>query len=175
MGLVLTEEWEKDVVVTTVQALQSKQLAADGDIALDHAELDTLPSNDCLDLGATLNQDLCSFDILCREDRDRALGDDARLLARNLHDRVSEILTVIEPDGSHDVDEAVCDIGRIPGAAHADLDDGDINGCIGEGCECQCSHHFEEGERDAAIGHRFPVDQFDIRSDVVPGSGEALS
>ena len=136
-----------------MEALQGKQLPSHSYVALDDSELDTLAGNHGLDFGATLDQDLCCFDFLRRKNRDRALGDDARLLTGNLHDRVTEILTMVEPDRRHDIDQAIGNIRGIPGAAHSHLDNRHINGRIREGCESQCSHHLEEGERDATVGH----------------------
>ena len=64
----------------------------------------------------------------------------------------------------------VDDVGRVPAAAHADLDDGDVHGRVGEGRVRHAGQHLEEGQPVLLLG----VDHLDVRLDVVVRLDEPL-
>ena len=68
-------------------------LAADGQLAADHAELQALPGDRGADLGRAAEQDLRGGGRLLGDDRDGAGLDDAGLLGGDLLDRVAELAT----------------------------------------------------------------------------------
>ena len=59
--------------------------------------------------------------------------DDSELLGGDVLEFGAEPLLVVEADGHEHSDVGVDDIGGVPPAAHADLDDGHIHGRRGEG------------------------------------------
>src|SRR5688572_25952502 len=66
-------------------------------------------------------------------DSDGTVGlDDARLLGGDLLDRVAEDGRVLQIEGSNDGDEGGDDVGRVEGAAQADLDCGELASGGGE-------------------------------------------
>ena len=64
----------------------------------------------------------------------------------------------------------VDDVGGVPAAAHADLDDADVDGRVGERAEGHRRQQLEE--RDALGGLR--IDELDVRDDLVVGLDEDL-
>ena len=66
------------------------------------------------------------------EDRDGVRLDDPGLLGGDLDDGVAEVLGVVEADRRDDRDLGVDDVGVVPRAAQADLDDGDVDRGVGE-------------------------------------------
>jgi hypothetical protein len=77
---------------------------------------------------------------------------------------------VVEVDRGDDGDAGVDDVGGVPGAAHADLDDGDVDRGVGEGRVGHAHHDLEEAHRVVAGG----VDHLHVGRDVVVGLDEAL-
>ena len=113
-------------------------------------------------------------ELLLGDDRDGARLDDARLLAGDAGDRVAEVVAVVEPDRGDDRDDAVGDVGRVPAAAEADLDDRDVDGGVREGRERQRRQHLEVRERHAAVGRRVGVDDGHVGLDLLPRREQAL-
>ena len=68
---------------------------------------------------------------------------DPGLLARHLRDGVAE-LAMVQRDGRDDLHDAVDDVGGVPAAAHADLDDADVDRRVGEGAERHRGQQLEE-------------------------------
>jgi hypothetical protein len=58
---------------------------------------------------------------------------------------------MVESNRGQDNDLPVRHIGTIPGAAHADLHNGGIDGGVGEGRKCHCRQNFEPGESNARL------------------------
>ena len=81
-----------------------------------------------------------------------------------------QVLGVVERDGRDDGDPRVDDVGGVPRAAHADLDDGDVDRRVGEEGVGHADHDLEEAHRDVAAR----VDHLHVRRDVVVGLDEAL-
>ncbi len=77
---------------------------------------------------------------------------------------------MIESDRHDDRHLCVGDIGRVPAPAHAHLDHGDIDGCVGE---CRIGHAGEHLEvRHGYVATR--VDQRNVRSNFLVRGDEAL-
>ena len=75
---------------------------------------------------------------------------------------------MVERDRREDRDLPVGDVGRVPLAAHADLDDRDIHRGVGEARERQHGECLEVGELGFAGRGELGVDDADERDDVVP-------
>ena len=75
---------------------------------------------------------------------------------------------MIEGDRREDGDLSVAHVRRIPLAAHAHLDDGDVDRRVGEGGEGQHGEGLEVGEGLLGVGDQFGVDHVDIGPDVRP-------
>ena len=165
---------QEDLVVLRVQALEVEHLAADREPTPDDAELQALARHDGVDLDGPLQDRLGGHQLLLRDDRDRARLDDARLLAGDAGDGVAEVVAVVEPDRGDDRHDAVGDVGRVPAAAEADLDDRDVDGRIGEGGERQRRHDLEVRQRHATVGRRVGVDDGHVGLDLLPRRQQAL-
>jgi hypothetical protein len=98
----------------------------------------------------------------CRLDDPGLLGGDAGHVG-------PEVLGVVHRHRGDDGDPRVGDVGRVPGAAHPDLDDGDVDRGVGEGGVGHRHHDLEEGHRDAA-----GVDHLHVGRDVVVHLDEPL-
>ena len=72
--------------------------------------------------------------------------DDAGLLDGDLLEGVAEELGVVETDIGDDRQQGGDDIGAVEPAAHADLDDGDVDLFLGKIVEGESHGHLEEGE-----------------------------
>ena len=138
-------------------------LAADGDAALGDAELLALAGDHRLDLDGPAQQLLERLGRLRGEDRGRARLDDPGLLGGDLLDRGAEEVHVVQVDRRHDRDLAVDRVGRVPFAAEAHLDDGDVDRRVGEQCVRETDHHLEERQLDLVLG----VDEFDVGRDLL--------
>ena len=89
-------------------------------------------------------------------------------------DRVAEEVAVVEGDRRDDRDGGVDDVRGVPRAAHPDLDDGDVDGEVGERGVRDGDEHLEVRHRRAAVDDRARVDDLDERDDLVVGGEEAL-
>ena len=119
---------------------------------------------------ACLQQTCGGLDRLLGQDDGGVLLDDAGLLPGDLLGRGAEPVGVVERDRGDHGDRAVDDVRRVPGAAHADLDDRDVDRRVGEGRVRHARQHLEEGEPVALLG----VDHLDVRLDVLVRLDEAL-
>ena len=109
------------------------------------AELQALAGHDRVDLDRAAQQHLGGLDRLLGQHAVRAGLDDPGLLAGDLgrpSSRGSAAWSIV--DRGDDGDLRVGDVGGVPGAAHADLDDGDVDRGVGEGGERHGGQHLEE-------------------------------
>ena len=121
-GLVGPVQRDEDVLDGPLGPVQPHQLAVDGELAAEDAEVDALALRQRADLGAPLEQDLRGLQRLARQDRVRAGLDDPGLLAGDLGDRGAQQVGVVEVDRGDDGDAGVRDVRGVPGAPEADLD-----------------------------------------------------
>ena len=77
-------------------------------------------------------------------DHRRALFDDARLLARNLRQRVAQELYVVEADVGDDAQVGPDDVGAVQPSAQAHLDDGHIHPTVGKVAESHGGGQLEK-------------------------------
>ncbi len=82
--------------------------------------------------------------MLRQGDHHSALADDANLLARNLGDRVAQILLMVERDVSYDREERLDDIGRVQAAAHPNFQHCNLDAHAGEVLKRHHRQHLEE-------------------------------
>ena len=122
-------------VVVAAQAADAQPLPADGEFPAGHPELQALAGHAGADLRRPAQQHLGRGERLLRQDGHRARLDDAGLLVRDLLDRVAEVGGVVEGDRGDHRDRAVGDVGRVPGAAEADLDHRHVHRRVGESGE----------------------------------------
>ena len=122
------------------------------------------------DLGDPLEQHGGDLGGLLGEHGDGAGLDDPGLLDRDRGRVVAEVLLVVDRDRQHDGDVGVDHVGRVPAAAHPDLDDGDVDRRVGEGGVGHPDDRLEEAQRVVLLG----VDEVRVRRDVVEGADEAL-
>jgi hypothetical protein len=71
--------------------------------------------------------------LLAGQHRHRVGLDDPGLLPGDRADVGPQVLGVVQRDRGDDGDAGVDDVGGVPGAAHADLDDRDVDRRLGEG------------------------------------------
>jgi hypothetical protein len=109
--------------------------------------------------------------LLVGEHGDRVALDDPGLLAGDRADVGPEVLGVVQRHRGDDGDPRVGDVGGVPRAAHADLDDGDVDRGVGEQRVGHADHDLEEAHRDVAGG----VDHLHVGRDVVVGLDEPLA
>lgn len=89
------------------------------------------------------------------------LDDDACLLGGDLGDGVPEIVGVVQADGRDDHHRGVDDVGGVPPAAEADLDDGDVDRRVGERRKRHRGDDLELAHARAAGRLGLLVDEFD--------------
>ena len=142
------------------------------ELSVDDTEVDALPLWQRSDLGTPGKQDLCRLHSLTSKNRMRSRFDDPGLLPRDLGDRTAQQMSVIKIDWSDHRNICIGNIGRIPGAAQADLDDCDIDRRIGKCGVGHCRDDLEEGQRHA-INLAF-VNHCNIRLDLAPHLVEAF-
>ena len=130
-------ERQEQVGVGRCQAADRDGLAADRHVAALEGELHSLVGDLGSDLLGTLVEDGGDGGVrLGRADRDGLGLDDPALLERDVGLGAPEEVLVVEADRRDHGDDTVGDVGGVPAAAHADLDDGDVDGCIGERAIC---------------------------------------
>ena len=120
-----------------------------------------------LDLGSSLGD-------LMGDDDGGAVLDDAGLLMGDLGDRRAQPALVVAPDRGDDGDVGADDVRGVPPPAQAHLDDGDVDGVVGEGGQRHDGQDLEEGQAGPACGLGALVDHGDVWGHVLPGSDEAL-
>ena len=81
---------------------------------------------------------------------------------------------MVPPDRGDDGDIGADDIRGVPPPAHAHLDDGHVDGIVGESSQSHDGQHLEEGQAGATGGLGALVDHSDVRGHVLPGGDEAL-
>jgi hypothetical protein len=170
LRLVGAVQRQEDVVVLRTQPLQRQQLAADRRDPREHAELKAFTDRRRPDLRAAPQQHLGRTGELLGEHGRGAGLDDPGLLDRDHVRGVAEQPGMVDGDGGHHRDGAVGDVGGVPGAAETDLDDGDVDGRVGEGGIRHPDDRLEEAQRVGLGG----VDEVGVRRDVVERADELL-
>lgn len=161
--------------MVTGDAAQRDHLAADGDLAGEDTEVQALDEQPGADLVGPVAQDRQDLFLLRGADDDGVRVDDPGLFGRDLLDGVAEEVLVVDADGRDDRDVGLDDIGRVPGAAHADLDDGHVDRRVREGRVGERDEHLEVGHPRPTVGDRPGVDRVDEGSDVGPRVEEGLA
>ncbi len=157
-------------MIVPAQATQLQPLAADGQVAVEHAELDPLPGHGRAHRRGPAEQHLGGGDGLLGEHGDGTGFDDAALIRGDFLDRAAQVPGVVQGDRGDHGDRAVGDVGGVPGAAHADLDDRDVHRGVGERGEGHAGQHLEERH-----GHLVPtVHHRHVRRDLLVQVHEAL-
>ncbi len=137
-------QWHEQLVVHVVRRADRDEPPADCDAVTDHAEvLSGMQHRPRTDAGGRVVDDLRGPVLHVADDDGRAFFDDAGLLGRDRLVCVAEELGVVEADRGDHGDDAVGDVGRVPRAAEADLDDGRVDGEVGEPREPGRSYEFE--------------------------------
>ena len=90
----------------------------------------------------------------------------------DLGDRLAEPVGVVDVDRREHRDVAVGGVGRVPRAAHADLEHEHVDRRIGEGDEGEHGQQLEERQRRVVRRHELGVDEVDERRDLVPRVGD---
>ncbi len=156
LGLVLAVQRQEDVLVLlAADPAQRHQLAADREFAADDAELHALAGDRGVHLDRAPQDGLGGVELLLGDDRDGVGLDDPGLLDGDLAGGLPQLVGVVEADRGDHGDPGVDDVGGVPGAAHADLDHGDVHRRVGEGRVGHAGEHLEEGHRDrlALVDH----------------------
>ena len=81
---------------------------------------------------------------------------------------------MVDADRRDDRHVGVDDVRRVPGPAHPDLDDGDVDRQVGERGVRDGHEDLEVGHRRAAVDDRASIDDLDERDDLVVGGEEPL-
>ena len=173
-GLMRAVERQEDVLVVAAEAAQVDQLATDGDLATQHAELQALPGDGGLDLGRALEQHLGDVDVLLGQDREGAGLDDAGLLGGDLDLGRAEEALMVEADRGDDGDLTVGDVGRVPLTAQPDLDDGHVDRGVGEGGVGHRDQDLEVAQGRLPRLGRALVDDGEIGGDLLVGGDEPV-
>ena len=130
--LVLAVQREEHVLVGRRPAAQGQQLAADRDLAGERPRTPGPRAAASHPPRRAPQEHLGGLGRLLGQDGDRAGLDDPGLLPGDRRDVVTEEALVVERDRRDHGDLGVDDVGRVPGAAHADLDDGHVDRRVGE-------------------------------------------
>ena len=181
VGLMFAVQRQEDLGVDAAESLQFEQLTPDGDLAAQHRELRVLPGHRGVGSECFCENDFHRLGRLLSDDGDRAevglggdriLGvplDDAGLLRGDLGDGVAEVVGVVDADRRDDRDGCVDDVGGVPPAAEADLDDGDVDRRVGERGERHGGDDLELAHPRAACRLGLRVDELDERLDLAVG------
>src|SRR5665811_850412 len=172
MGAVQRKE---DVVIVPAKASDGEPLAADPDLTAQYAELVALKGNRRPNVPGTLDENLGNLRLLKAADDGRTGLDDARLLRGNVLQRRAEEPYVVKSYRCHDCYRGVDDVGGVPGATHAHLDNGHVEGCVGEGGVCDGHEDLEVRHSRRAGRSRACVDDLDEGKHVFVGRDEPLS
>ena len=81
---------------------------------------------------------------------------------------------VVDRDRGDDGDLAVGDVRRVPRATHPDLDHGDVDRCVGEGCVGHRHEHLEERHERPVVLDGPVVHEVDVGDDLLVGLDEPL-
>ncbi len=92
-----------------------------------------------------LLDDAADLRILLAEDDDASRLHDARLLRRDRRTSPAEQLHVVEVDVRDHRDSTVDDVRGVPPSAEPDLDDGSLDGFVGEPAKRRRRHELEPG------------------------------
>ena len=166
--MVAAVERKKHLVVDAVQAAQCQHLTADGNLAPDDAEIESLAKRVCANFLCAGEQHRHRVGMLCSDDHLLTGLDDAGLFGSDGVDRVAEVGHVIEIDRGDHRDRSLHDIRRVEPPTHAHLDNCDVDGGIGECCERHAGHSFEE-RQPRLVGR---VDEVEEGRDLVVGLHE---
>ncbi len=162
VGLVTAVEREEHVLVGTGRREQVEHLAADGGPDVAHLEVDAHH-------GRTERrprlEDLDQIRILLADHDVGARFDDARLLAGHVAAPVPRQVGVVLADVGDDRDVAVDHVGRVEQAEQAHLDDGHIDGDLGEPGERRRGEQLEVGR----LHPRERTERGDLADDLAEG------
>ena len=185
MHLVITVQRDEDVLVHGSRGAQRRHLPAHGQGAIQHAQ-DTRARLVRILLGIQLT---APDDAVARggrgDDRLRRRGldggdehgavlDDAGLVGGDLLDGVAQPGGMVQADGCDHLDILGHDIGAVPGSAHADLDDGDVDRMIGEDGQGHDGQDLEEAHARPARRGRALIHHPDVGGHVLPRGDEPL-
>ena len=81
---------------------------------------------------------------------------------------------MVAPDRGDDGDVGADDVRGVPPPAQAHLDDGDVDGVVGEGGQGHDGQDLEEGQARSAGGLGALIDHGDVWGHILPGGNEAL-
>ena len=162
---------QEHAVDGAVRAAQVEQPAADGQQVLVATEVLVALE----DLGrAGLGEDRAQLGIGLPEHECRARLDDPGLLGGDRPAPVADEVGVVGPDVRDDGDGAVGDVGGVVAAEHPDLDDGDVDGDLGEPAERGRRRQLEPARLDA--GERGQLGELgEHLGELVVGDGLAVA
>ncbi len=178
----LPVQGQEEVRVDVAQTLDRDELAVDGALALEEAEVAVLDEGGHAAFGGFGIEDGERLVLLEGDDGGRLGGragidgavEDARLRPGDLCQRVAEKRLMVHADAREHADLGIGDVGRVPLPSHADLGDDDVDGGVGEDREREDREHLEVGEgRPARLGE-FGVDDVEVRGDLVEDPHEVL-
>ena len=178
--LVFAGERQEDVCVLASQPADGYGLPADGDLAGDHAELTAGAGDGGILRHGLFQQYSHGRRLLLGNDRHivrrgeqivsiPAGLDDARLLARDLLQRVAQVVRVIQPDRGDHGNVGVHHVRRVPAPAHSGLHHSHVHRRVGEGRVGHGHQHLELAHLRAALGLALRVHHFHHRLNVAPG------
>ncbi len=161
---------QQQILIDTTKPTDSHPLTANGKIASENPELQPLARHRRSDFAGPAQQHLRRLQRLLAEHDERVGVDDAGLLRRHRVEGGTKFL-MIKRDRSHHRHGRVQHVGRVPGPAHADLDDTDIDRRVGESGESHRGQQLEEGDTFGMLA----VDKLNVGDDVVVRLGEGGS
>ena len=151
--LVLAEQRQVDVVVLAAEALQAQLLAADGDLAAEHAELQPGARDLRADLDRALEQDRGDLGGLLRDSATAPSLMTPAFSRGDAGEVGAEVGDVVDVDRRDRGDRGVGDVGGVPAPAEPDLEHGDVDRGVGEGGEGEAGEHLELAQpRSVALG-----------------------
>lgn len=100
-----------------------------------------------LQRGGGLADGLVGIGVLRQGDKGAVGPQDAGFFAGDLGDGVAQVVLMVERDVGDDGDQRVDDVGGVEASAKADLEDGNINGLLGEVEERERGQCLEEAGR----------------------------
>ena len=175
--LVCAGKRQENVVVDSAKALQRQLLAADGDGGVVDSKVAPLSRHRSAGFHRALQDDLHRLRLLLSNDGDvfrRSVAvaltrlDDAGLVRGDLLNRLAEETLVVDTDRGDDGHVRLHHVRRIPGAAHADLDDRNIHGCVRERRVRNADEQLETAHLRLAALAEVRVHHVHVRLNVAP-------
>jgi hypothetical protein len=142
----LAEHRQEHVGVAVAAEPEGQRLPGERERSPFQLEADGLLDDARVQLGCARAEHLGDAGLGLRREHERRTGlDDPRLLG-GLGDRRIAEDGMIRADRETQSHARVGDIGRVPGATHADLEDRDVHAAIGEAEERERGHRLEPGD-----------------------------